>query len=98
MIDKGVVDEVKKVLEKVVLPIENKAAFRAIGVSEIKQFIDNHIDFSHLERLITTKTRQYAKRQRTWFRNKFRSWNIVGLEPKKTFKEISQDIESISKI
>ena len=69
MIDLGVINEVKEVFKQRALPVENKPAFRAIGVNEIKQFIDNKIHFEELEQAVIIKTRQYARRQRTWFRN-----------------------------
>jgi tRNA dimethylallyltransferase len=93
MIDLGVIDEVKEVFNKVTFSIENKASFRAIGVNEIRQFIDNQLDFKDLEEAIIIKTRQYAKRQRTWFRNKFVSWKSITPSSNQTLRELSQSIE-----
>ena len=64
-------------------------------MSEIKQFIDNQMNFKALEEAIIIKTRQYAKRQRTWFRNKFMSWSNVELSPKNSLRMLAQDIENI---
>ncbi len=48
---------------------------KAIGLREIRQFLDGGIDRPACEELINAATRQYAKRQETWFRRE--SW----LEP-----------------
>ena len=96
MLDLGVIEEVEEVFKNITSSIENKASFRAIGVNEIKQFIDNEIDFKELEEAIIVKTRQYAKRQRTWFRNKFSSWNTVEIFTDTSLRKVAQDIENIS--
>ena len=41
---------------------------KAIGVGEIRQLLTGEIDQARCEELIATATRQYAKRQETWFR------------------------------
>ena len=95
MIDLGVIEEVEEVFKKVTTSIENKASFRAIGVHEIKNFLDNKIDFKDLEEVIIIKTRQYAKRQRTWFRNKLKGWNLVEIQDNECFKSTAQSIVNI---
>ena len=95
MIDLGVIDEVKEVLKKVKFSVENKASFRAIGVNEIRQFIDNQMEYEDREKAIVIKTRQYAKRQRTWFRNKFMRWNNVEIFTGTSLSKVAQDIENI---
>ena len=96
MIDLGVIEEVNTAFEKIIFFTENKPAFRAIGVNEIKQFIDNKMSFEDLEQAIIIKTRQYAKRQRTWFRNKFMSWSNFELSPKNSLRMLAQDIENMN--
>ena len=95
MIELGVIEEVEEVFKKVTSSVENKASFRAIGVNEIKLFIDNKIGFKDLEEAIIIKTRQYAKRQRTWFRSKFKGWYTVELQEKDCINTIAQQIENI---
>lgn len=41
---------------------------KAIGLREIRQFLAGEIDRSSCKELINAATRQYAKRQETWFR------------------------------
>ena len=93
MIEHGVIEEVRKVTEKAGGASKNMTAFRAIGVEEIRQFIENKIDMTTLEQSILIKTRQYAKKQRTWFRNKFVNWRIVSFGRQENFKYLAQHIE-----
>jgi tRNA dimethylallyltransferase len=41
---------------------------KAIGVKEIRRFLSGEISRMECEELIVFATRQYAKRQETWFR------------------------------
>ncbi len=67
MLDGGAVDEVRRLLERQLdpaLPI-----MRAIGVPEIAALLSGEIDRSEAESRGAQATRNYAKRQFTWFRN-----------------------------
>ena len=72
MIDKGAILEVKKFIKLKVS--KNKTASKAIGISEIKEFINKKIKISELIEKISIKTRQYAKRQNTWGRGHMADW------------------------
>ena len=52
---------------------------KAIGVREIGDWLDGAIDRNEAITLATIATHQYAKRQRTWFRNRFGDWPRRGL-------------------
>ncbi|MBU1306162.1 MAG: tRNA (adenosine(37)-N6)-dimethylallyltransferase MiaA [Alphaproteobacteria bacterium] len=52
---------------------------KAIGVREISDWLDGRIDADEAVTLSTIATHQYAKRQRTWFRNRFGDWPRRGL-------------------
>jgi len=75
MIRKKCVDEVikfkKKRLKKSLSP--NKI----IGVQEIQRFLDGDLDQKSLIELINIKTRQYAKRQKTWSRAHMSDWHMI---------------------
>ena len=75
MIDRGAISEVKKFI-KLKVP-KNKTASKAIGVSEIKEFLNKKIQISELIDKISIKTRQYAKRQVTWSRGHMSDWNKI---------------------
>ena len=75
MIDRGAISEVKKFIKLKVS--KNKTASKAIGVSEIKEFLNKKIQISELIDKISIKTRQYAKRQVTWSRGHMSDWNKI---------------------
>ena len=75
MINRGAISEVKKFI-KLKVP-KNKTASKAIGVSEIKEFLNKKIQISELIDKISIKTRQYAKRQVTWSRGHMSDWNKI---------------------
>ncbi len=67
MFDGGAIDEVRALLDRDLdtdLP-----AMRAIGVPQIAQYLTGAIDRAAALTLTQAATRQYAKRQYTWFRN-----------------------------
>ena len=47
---------------------------KAIGVREIGDWLDGAVSREAAIKLATIATQQYAKRQRTWFRNRFSDW------------------------
>ena len=76
MINKGAILEVKKFLK---LKIQSsKTAYKAIGIREIKQFINKKVDITEVIEKISIKTRQFAKRQATWARGNMLDWNRVS--------------------
>jgi len=64
MFQRGLVKEVKRLLK---LKLSKTAAY-AIGIREIKGYLDGEYDLDEAKRLIQRNTRIYAKRQFTWFR------------------------------
>ena len=86
MFVQGAVEEVKKLL-KLNLSL---TAEKIIGVSEIKKFLDNEITSAQAKEQLKQNTRNFAKRQLTWFnRNQHINWVDVD---NKTVPEIAQDI------
>ena len=87
MIKLGAVLEVKKFI-KLKIP-KNKSLSKAIGISEIKQYLQKKIQTDQLIEKISIKTRQYAKRQSTWARGHMKDWNKVNpVELDKLLKKI----------
>ena len=68
MIKQGAINEVEKLLEKK-LP-DNLPCMRALGVQELKSYILNETTLEEAINLAKLHTRQYAKRQQTWFNNR----------------------------
>lgn len=50
-------------------PVLGKEASQAIGYSQIFNFLDGIITYQKMEENINLETRQFAKRQETWFRH-----------------------------
>ncbi len=80
MLKSGLVAETDNLIQKygIDLPLLN-----TLGYVEIKQYLKGEVTLSQAEELITIHTRQFAKRQRTWFkRNSQIQWfeaNSVSL-------------------
>lgn len=67
MFDSGAIAEVDALLARNLDP--DLPAMRAIGVPQIAQYLTGAIDRGEALTLTQAATRQYAKRQYTWFRN-----------------------------
>ena len=75
MIEKGAIKEVKKFMDLKVP--KNMTASKAIGINEIKDYLNKKVQISEVIEKISIKTRQYAKRQITWARGNMMDWNII---------------------
>ena len=71
MIEQGLIQEAKNNL---VTWNKLNPSSKAIGAQELIDYLNNKISIDELREQILIATRQYAKRQRTWFRSKMRSW------------------------
>ena len=82
MIKMGAINEVKKFVK---LNIQkDKAANKAIGINEIREYLNNKKELKEIKEIISIKTRQYAKRQSTWARSQMKEWKKIL--PKDLFK------------
>jgi tRNA dimethylallyltransferase len=63
MIEKGLDEEVRELLQ-----FRNLNALQTVGYSEIIDYLDGRISLEEAIELVKKNTRQYAKRQMTWFR------------------------------
>ena len=72
MIEIGAINEVKRFLKLKVR--KNNSVNKAIGIHEIKEYLEKRKDMSDVIEKISIKTRQYAKRQSTWARGNMISW------------------------
>lgn len=74
MVETGLVEETKHLLEKHGR-ISNLV--NTIGYREILGYIDNQYSLDEAKELLKKNTRNYAKRQLTWFRkNDEIEWNV----------------------
>ena len=82
MLKLGAVNEVKRFIKLKVQ--KDKSVNKAIGVSEIKDYLNNKKELEEIKEKISIKTRQYAKRQSTWARGNMMNW--LKLEPQEIDK------------
>lgn len=72
MFESGAVDEVEALLARNLDP--SLPAMKAIGVREISEWLSGAITREEAIERAVIATRQYAKRQRTWLRNRMGDW------------------------
>ena len=82
MIKLGAIKEVKKFIKLKVR--KDKSVNKAIGINEIKEYLNLEKELEETIEKISIKTRQYAKRQSTWARGNMESW--FKLQPKEINK------------
>ena len=63
MMEIGLLDEIKKLL-----PYKNLNALQTVGYTELFYYLDSKFSLTDTVELIKQNTRQYAKRQMTWFK------------------------------
>ncbi len=86
MIKKGAILEVRK-FNKIKVR-KDKTATKAIGINEINEYLQKKIEIKELIEKISIKTRQYAKRQRTWASGNMQNW--IKLTPKDLTKVLKK--------
>ena len=72
MIKMGAINEVKRFIKLKIK--KDNSVNKAIGINEIKEFLNQELELSDIKEKISIKTRQYAKRQSTWARGNMISW------------------------
>ena len=88
MLESGAIKEVEKVYKTcwdINLPFS-----KAIGAQDIISYLNNGISLDKLTQNIGLKTRQFAKRQRTWHRNYMKNW--ISIDPSKINSSSIQEI------
>ena len=77
MVEQGVLEEVRGVAGL----DDSLPAAKTLGLRELREFDEGKLSAAQVEEAIVIGTRQYAKRQTTWFRNKMAGWTwlpVVG--------------------
>ena len=89
MIQQGVIEETRMLLERGFSP--GLVSMEGLGYREITQYLKNEIQFVRMLELFKQHSRNYAKRQITWFGKDERiRWFDAG--PEKTKKALANDI------
>ncbi len=89
MFARGLVDETRELLKRGLA--ENKTAMQAIGYRQVVEHLRGERSLAETIELVKTRTRQFAKRQLTWFRaQKNLEW--IELQPNEPLENVSQKI------
>jgi tRNA dimethylallyltransferase len=92
MISDGLIKEVKDLLD-MRFP-RNLKAFRTVGYKETIDYIDNKISYETMINQIQQYTRNYAKRQLTWFRaDKRINWLDTKIEAERLIENVIKKFE-----
>ncbi|MDV7269873.1 tRNA (adenosine(37)-N6)-dimethylallyltransferase MiaA [Thioclava sp. A2] len=75
MLETGALDEARAIA-----PIWDASALwaKAIGAPELVAFVQGRIELDEARSLAQAASRQYAKRQRTWFRSRMGAWHKIA--------------------
>ncbi|VAW23472.1 tRNA dimethylallyltransferase [hydrothermal vent metagenome] len=76
MLEEGAIDEVSALMAQNIGP--DLPVMKAIGVRQIADWQAGIISREEVLTSSVTATRQYAKRQRTWFRKKMKNWEWIA--------------------
>ncbi|WP_214702138.1 MULTISPECIES: tRNA (adenosine(37)-N6)-dimethylallyltransferase MiaA [unclassified Exiguobacterium] len=92
MMEAGLVEEVERLLAQ---GYRDTQAMRAIGYKEIIPYVEGEISKDRATDLLKQHTRQFAKRQLTWFRHQFDGiWVDMGRKSfELSYKSIYDDVE-----
>lgn len=91
MFDVGLLDEVKYIIKDMTSEeIASNRALLAIGYKELISYLQGEITYERAVDLIKQKSRNYAKRQLTWFRRESEA-NFIDMN----FEDINQTINTI---
>ncbi len=85
MVENGLLQEVKELISE--YEHLSSTALQAIGYKEIIEHLENRCSFEESIENIKKNSRNYAKRQLTWFRKKYRN-NVLYVDEHDNFDEI----------
>jgi tRNA dimethylallyltransferase len=94
MMEAGAIEEVRA-LDALGLPAD-APILKALGVAPLRALLAGAVTQADAVKDARTASRHYAKRQLTWFRNKFISWRWLETKySKKTFEQVLSFITGI---
>jgi tRNA dimethylallyltransferase len=89
MFKRGLVDETRELLKHGLA--ENKTAMQAIGYRQVVEHLRGERSLPETIELVKIRTRQFAKRQLTWFRaQKNLEW--IELKPDESLEMVATDL------
>ena len=91
MFARGLVEETRQLLERGLL--ENKTAMQALGYRQVVEYLRGERSLPETVELVKIKTRQFAKRQMTWFKRQLQlQW--IELSPNQALNAIVERVTS----
>ncbi len=78
MIKDGALEEIQHLLDRDLDP--SLPIMKALGVPSLSAYLENKVELDEAIDAAKTQTRQFAKRQLTWFRNQFSAWDRVNAQ------------------
>ncbi|MCZ2256985.1 tRNA (adenosine(37)-N6)-dimethylallyltransferase MiaA [Sporosarcina sp. G11-34] len=91
MMAQGFLEEAKTLWDQ---GVRNMQSVQAIGYRELHQYIEGKISLDNAVELIKKNTRNYAKRQLTYFRNKLSvTWFDAGAGTEEIIEEVSKELK-----
>jgi tRNA dimethylallyltransferase len=89
MFQRGLVDETRELLKRGLA--ENKTAMQAIGYRQVVEHLRGERSLAETIELVKIRTRQFAKRQLTWFRaQKNLEW--IELKPNEPVEAVATSL------
>ena len=77
MVGEGALEEVEALMKRGLEPA--LPVMKALGVAELASHLRGDISLDDAVTQAQQATRNYAKRQMTWFRNQFEGWNAINI-------------------
>ena len=93
MIEHGALDECRAVLDSGWDP--SLPSSKALGAAELIAYIQGESSRSDAIERATIITRQFAKRQRSWFRSKMQAWRQVALDDATDMDALADEIHRL---
>ncbi|MGH7197901.1 MAG: tRNA (adenosine(37)-N6)-dimethylallyltransferase MiaA, partial [Candidatus Omnitrophota bacterium] len=90
MFKEGLVAEVKDLLRKKL----SRTAQMALGVREVREYLEGRLMLEEAKALLKKNTRNYAKRQLSWFRHE-RGVEVIPVAPGETHVQIAGKIRRL---
>ena len=92
MVAEGALDECRTVMQGGWEP--SLPSSRALGARELVAYLRDECTLNEAKESATIATRQFAKRQRSWFRNKMQGWQQVSLDDQTDISALAGSILS----
>jgi tRNA dimethylallyltransferase len=92
MFRRGLVDEVRELLKHGLA--ENRTAMQAIGYRQVVEHLHGERKLPETIELVKIRTRQFAKRQMTWFRRQAQL-NWLAIKPEESAERVAERIAGV---